>query len=262
MASKRGATRKANEQVMREPLPWAGIRLWFGRLILILLGFATIFGGGQYAREHEILPIHHVRVMGEFVYADKPALIEAIKPYASGGLLTVDVQAISDAGKALPWIAKVEAKRSWPDTVLLTVYEHAVMARWGETQVINVAGEVFTPLEVAFPDDLVMLDGAEEIRTLISEEVGGLIKSFAEVGLTLQRLEMNKRRASKITFSNGIKLIVGQADNTRRIKRFKRAYSKLLQQYAAEIVVVDMRYSNGMVVGWKNGQKPNLDGAA
>ncbi len=262
MASKRGATRTMKEQAIRDPFPWATIQLWLGKIVVITISAALVFSSHAYLQEHDVLPIQHVRVMGEFVYADKPGLIEAIKPYTSGGLMTVDVKAVSEAGEALPWIYKVEAKRSWPDTVMLTVYEHAVMARWGEQQVINVAGEVFTPLEVAFPDDLVVLDGPEEIRGILSEEVARLSKSFAEVGLHLQRLEMNKRRASEMTFSNGIKLIIGQSDNMRRITRFKQVYRKLLQQHAAEIITVDMRYSNGMVVAWKNGQKPTLDEAA
>lgn len=261
MVSKRGATRAMKKERVRTPVPWAAIRGWLGRILVLAIGLACAVGASAYSRQHEMLPIHHVKVVGEFVYADKAALIEAIRPHASGGLMSVDVKSVSEAGEALPWVARVETKRIWPDTVSLHVYEQKVLARWGDKQVINITGEVFTPIKKALPIDLVILDGPEEVRQLISQQVSALSASFAEVGLTLQRLEMNKRRASEMTFSNGLKLIVGQGHTVQRIQRFKRVYRKVLQHYATEITVVDMRYSNGMAVAWKNGQKPNLHGA-
>lgn len=261
MVSRRGATRTIKKEVIREPFPWENIRLWLMRFTLLVLGIVGVWWGQNYVRQHELLPIHHVKVTGEFVYADKEALINAIRPHTIGGLMSIDVKSVSDAGESLPWVAKVEVKRSWPDTVSLHVYEQKVLARWGDEQVINITGEIFTPPKNSLPINLVILDGPDEVRLLISQQVSMLSKSFAEVGLTLSRLEINKRRASEMTFSNGVRLIVGQGNTERRIQRFKRVYKKILQQYETEIKAVDMRYSNGMAVAWKNGHKPNLHGA-
>jgi cell division protein FtsQ len=49
---------------------------------------------------------------------------------------------------------------------------------------------------------------------------------------------------------------LGRADSQQRLDRFAKVYASGLKQFEEQIKGVDMRYTNGLAVIWKNGQQP------
>ena len=48
--------------------------------------------------------------------------------------------------EALPWVARVSVRRTWPDAVSLYITEQVPVARWNSQQLLNAAGQPFAAI--------------------------------------------------------------------------------------------------------------------
>ena len=55
---------------------------------------------------------------------------------------------------------------------------------------------------------------------------------------------------------SGVTVRLGRRDVDERIERFIRTASQVIAHRMNEIAYVDMRYSNGFAIGWRNAQAP------
>lgn len=253
--NKRGASRKPVRK-QRHPMP---LQQWL-RHSMIALVFITVISGGVYLHQDDTLPILHVSVEGDFVYANKDELVKAVTPFVKGSFINVDVDSIRQAGEALPWIRQVQVRRIWPDSLHLIVDEQTAVAQWGERELVNEHGEVFQPAQNKMPSGLVKLEGLQGTSEVMTKRLLNIQKQMSVLGLETQKVTMDQRRAWTIYFDNKIQLILGRADSERRLQRFVKVFKAGLQRFETDISVVDMRYTNGLSVVWKVGQKPNFIG--
>ena len=256
MARQRGATRSTTPTPMGEIVPVRSIMIVLGWLIVSAVLVAVLLSMRYVWQTKIFLPIANVAINSEYKYVEQRELVKVIQAHTRGSWLLVDLDDVRKAGESLPWVERVEVKRVWPNKLVLNVYEHKILARWGRTQVINVAGDVLTLRVNDWPEDLVILMGAERARLALSAQLGVLTTRFSAMGLQITTLEMNKRRALTARFENGLELRVGQADIAERIARFEQVYLQKLKPYIRQIIRIDMRYGHGMAVAWKAGIKP------
>jgi len=73
------------------------------------------------------------------------------------------------------------------------------------------------------------------------------------LGLKVSNLTMNERRAWSIRLSNGLQMILGRKDTHLRLLRFVRVYADVLKPRLEAIDTVDLRYTNGFAVHWRDG---------
>jgi cell division protein FtsQ len=71
---------------------------------------------------------------------------------------------------------------------------------------------------------------------------------------------MDQRRAWTVLFTNEMTLLLGSAESKKRLQRFIDVYQTELADYQDRIEKVDMRYTNGLAVVWKQGQQPDFYG--
>ena len=250
-----GATRKPVRKE-RQPVAW---QQWL-RYSMIALVLVTTITGGVYLNREETLPILHVTVEGDFVYANKNELVKAVSPFVTGSFVNVDVAKIRQAGEALPWVKKVQVRRVWPDSLHLIVDEQIAVARWGDNELVNTDGEVFQPPRETIPAGLVKLQGLIGSNFVMTKRLLAIQKQVSVLGLEPEKITMDQRRAWTIYFDNKIQLVLGRADSEQRLQRFIKVFQTGLQRFKTDISVVDMRYTNGLAVIWKPGQKPNFIG--
>lgn len=250
-----GATRTPVRKE-RKPIEW---RYWL-RHSAILLFVLLISGAGLYLKQVDTLPILRVTVDGEFKHTDKDALVKAVTPYAKGGFVSVDVARIRQAGEALPWVKIIQVKRVWPDGLHLVVEEQEAIALWGNDALVNNQGDLFFPAKTSFPEGLVQLNGPKGSSSLVAKQLSEVSQRVSSLGLQVQQIAMNERRAWTIQFSNGVNVMLGRTDSEQRLQRFVDAFSTVLQPYKNSIKAVDMRYTNGLSVAWAMGQKPDFNG--
>jgi cell division protein FtsQ len=76
---------------------------------------------------------------------------------------------------------------------------------------------------------------------------------LAGAGLGLRALELDARGSWRMELSNGFELRLGREEFDRRLRRFARIAAPLLTPRAPEVAYVDLRYSRGFAVGWREG---------
>src|SRR5208282_5937771 len=65
-------------------------------------------------------------------------------------------------------------------------------------------------------------------------------------------LPLDTRGAWELLLDNGVTVRLGNRQVDERFERFATAALHLISQRATDIAYVDMRYSNGFAVGWRN----------
>jgi cell division protein FtsQ len=73
-------------------------------------------------------------------------------------------------------------------------------------------------------------------------------------------MELDDRRAWHLQLDNAVLLELGRADAWQRLQRFVRAYPSIFAGRLDDLQHVDLRYSNGFSVYWKQAILENTAG--
>lgn len=252
--NKRGASIKQKQ--VTEPRDWKQF-IKHGLTATVVM---VIVSGTAYLHEADTLPVKHVSVEGDIRHVKREQLVEAVSPYVRGSFLDVDVASIRRAGEKLPWIQQIQVRRIWPDTLHLIVLEHKAVARWNDNSLVNNLGGVFTPAADTIPGGLVQMTGPDGTSELMARRLVDIQQKVDALGLRVTAISMDKRRAWQVDFKDGLHLKLGRADGETRLQRFIDVYRGGLDSFRQQIQAIDMRYTNGLAVVWKNGQQPDFNG--
>ncbi|HHQ41672.1 MAG TPA: FtsQ-type POTRA domain-containing protein [Chromatiales bacterium] len=235
----------------RRAVPWRRIGAW-GAAALAL---GALGAGGAAAlawlRDPATLPVRHVRIEGELRHVDRAALERAAAPHARGGFLTVDLEALARAVAATPWVDRVSVRRRWPDTLVVQVREHRVVAAWAGGGAVNARGEHVDLPARALPAGLPVLAGPDGRTAELLAAWRRWQARLAPLGLRIERLEMSAREAWRLRLAGGIEVVLGRGEPEARLARLVRAWPAALAARAARIARVDLRYTNGFAVRWR-----------
>ncbi|MDZ7810389.1 MAG: cell division protein FtsQ/DivIB [Arhodomonas sp.] len=210
-----------------------------------------------------LFPVQAVRFEGDIVHVSDQALRSAVAPHLEGGLLFVDLAAIRGAVTALPWVSAASVWRVWPDGLRIRVDEHEPVARWGEGALLTAAGERFRPERR--PAGLPALAGPDGSAATVLERFRTLGQRLGEIDAEPVAVELDERRAWRVTLEDGVALRFGRDHFDVRLQRLIDAWPAI-NRYAGErsIAAVDTRYPNGLAVQWvppadeqDNGGDPN-----
>lgn len=230
-----------------------------GLLLLAVLA-STVLLGKQWLSDPWRFPLSVVEVKGDFRYLDKQQLQTAVAPHATGGFFTVDVAAIRTAAEQLPWVHRARVKRIWPETLRLQIEEQQPVALWGERGFLNTLGEPFVPEATGISLELPSLAGPDGQELKVLENFKRVSATLAPLGIKVTRMELDNRRAWHLQLDNAVLLELGRADARQRLQRFVRAYPSIFAGRLDELQHVDLRYSNGFSVFWKQAVLENTDG--
>lgn len=244
----KGATR--HEESKRKPvISW---RRFSGLLLGVSLLSAALWGVAQLLSP-ETLPVRTVRVENRLHHLDSEVLRRAVVAHAKDGFVRVDVAAIQQELEALPWVATASVRRSWPDMLIVRVQEQQPVARWSDGGLLNPEGERFAVAETASWQSLPVLQGPKETEKAVMKEYQTMQQELAQLDLQIVELRMDQRRAWSVRLDNGLQLRLGRGDKLSRLKRFANVYASVLQPRLASIDSVDLRYTNGFAVRWRDG---------
>lgn len=198
-------------------------------------------------------PVQQVSIDGPFHRVTAGQLEGVVRSYLPAGVLGVRLGEIQRALETLDWVDRVSIRRRWPDGLHLSVSEQIPAARWGEHGLLNVRGELFIESTRQVPAELPRLDGPAGSEWQVAQRYLGMRDRLLRAGLALSALTLDARGAWRAQLSNGIEVRLGRQDSDRRMELFVALVAPMIAAREVEVDYVDMRYSNGFVIGWQRG---------
>lgn len=222
----------------------------------VLLSLAVLVFGVRFALDQ---PVERVDISGRFQRVQVLDVEQAVRKAVDGqGMVGVDLQAVSLAVREIPWVDRASVARSWPRGLQIQVLEQTPVARWGDSGLLNIRGEVFVHESRHIPAELPALVGPPGSETLMTERYLAAQPRLEAAGMRLSQLRMDERGAWELVLDSGVKLRLGRDNQSQvlvdeRFDRFIAAASRIVATRATEIAYVDMRYANGFAIGWRGG---------
>jgi len=201
-------------------------------------------------------PIRLISMDGPFQRVSPGQIEKAVAPFASQGFMLADLDRIQRAVEAVPWVDHARVQRRFPNGLHVTVVEETAMARWGEAGLLNTRGELFVRMATHVPAELPRLSGPEGTETLVAQRYLSVQGRMLEAGMRVAALRLDERGAWEMDLDNGVVVRLGRRDVEERFDRFIRTAAQVIAHRLTDINYVDMRYSNGFAIGWRNSQTP------
>lgn len=229
------------------------VMLVLGMLALLVL---LVVGLKKQQLSPVALRIDSVQFYGELRWLRHEELNEVMKPFLQTNFFSADLDGIKQSLEKLPWVESASVRRVWPSRLNAIIKEHVAVARWQEDSLINDKGALFYPGK--FPEGLVRLDGPSNAQQELFAQYRELQPLFAGYGLAVSRMFLNERRALGLELSNGLRIDFGRITSSMDLyyvtARFLKVYMNDLLKQAGKMEVVDLRYTNGFSVQWKNSE--------
>jgi len=197
-------------------------------------------------------PIHVISMDGSFQRVSPGQIEKAVARYTSAGFMSADLDAIQRAVETVPWVDHARVQRRWPNSLHVTVIEETAAARWGASGLLNTRGELFVREASHVPAELPRLSGPDGAERQVAQRYLATQGRMLEAGMRIAALRLDERGAWEMDLDSGVTVRLGRRDVDERLDRFIRTASQVISHRLNDIVYVDMRYSNGFAIGWRN----------
>jgi cell division protein FtsQ len=196
-------------------------------------------------------PVTQLTVQAEFKHVTPEQLRAVVLPRLGKGFFALDLDAVQQSVAALPWVESVQARKRWPDTLLLRIYERQPFARWNDKQLISRQGLVF---DAPISDDtsaLPKLSGPDARLAEVVSFYAETHKAFAGTHLEITGVALTERGSWSVTTATGAQIVIGDRDQAgRRLRRFLDVYPQMTAGHTDAFAYADLRYTNGFAVRW------------
>ncbi len=207
-------------------------------------------------------PVTQLTVQAEFKHIDAVQMRAAVLPQLGKGFFALDLDAVQKAVAALPWVETVEARKRWPNTLMLRIYERQPFARWNDKQLISRQGLVFSAPGAADNHALPDLHGPDARLAEVVSFYAETRKAFARTHLQITGVALTERGSWSVSTATGAQIVIGDRDQAgRRLRRFLDVYSQLVAGHTDTFAYADLRYTNGFAVRWPPPAPANAGGS-
>ncbi|MGD8812054.1 MAG: cell division protein FtsQ/DivIB [Thioalkalispiraceae bacterium] len=220
-------------------------------LLLTIILFVVVNLIWQQLQDPSLFPVNKVRIKGEMKYVTEAMLQKSVSGKLSG-FFNTDVEDIQRSVEVLPWVARASVRRIWPETLFIQVVEQQPVARWSAGGFVNNRGEAFNPLMTEITETLPLFKGPENKQLLVFEKYNEMKNMLQVINTPISRFSMDNRHAIQVKLENNVELMLGRREQLSRLQRFINIYPKVLAGKMKKIKHVDLRYSNGLSIGWKD----------
>ena len=201
-------------------------------------------------------PVRVISMDGSFQRVSPGEIEKAVAPFAHAGFMSADLDGIQNAVEALPWVEHARIQRRWPNSLHVTVIEQSAAARWGESGLLNTRGELFVRSATHVPAELPHLSGPDGTESQVAQRYLSVQGRMLEAGMRIAALRLDERGAWELDLDSGVTVRLGRREVDERIDRFIHTASQVISHRLNEVTYVDMRYSNGFAIGWRNPAVP------
>lgn len=216
-----------------------------------VLLFALLYGWHWLSDPTEF-PVKAVKIQAPYTHVDQQTLQTQILPYVNQGFIRLNTDALKKQLLQFTWLAHVDIKRIWPDTLVIQLIEQEAIARWGAQSLLNTKGEIFTPPVDTLPQNLPLLNGPLDQVTNIWTLYTSIMQILKPLDIKLHKFNMDERLSLELELANGTRILLGKTDPLLHLQRFVKVYSKIFASSDAQAESVDLRYENGLSIKWRN----------
>ena len=224
--------------------------------LLIFVSCAIIYASSWVVQKVRLIPIAVVELKGQLIYTSKQEIITSVADLVvNKGFFEVQIAAVKSNLYKLPWTSSVKVRRIWPNKLSIALIEKVPLAIWNKHGIITNAGEIIYP---------VTLDGLVDLPNFIAKDnyAQKMLENyllFLEVlkpnGMAIKELEIMADNGLRAMLDNKIELFLGHERFYEKLNRFVHAYRGKLGKMINKVAYVDLRYINGIAVGWKDKYK-------
>ncbi len=195
-------------------------------------------------------PVRQIELRAEYSHVSAEQIRATVQNQLVNGFFAVQLGDVQKAVAELPWVERVEARKRWPDTLQLTVYERQPYARWGADRLISRSGDIFAVPGAESMQGLPQLSGPDERLAEVLAFHAECLREFAGSGLALRAVDLSARGSWRLTLASGALIEIGRVDARPRLQRFLDVWPKLASAASGPPVYVDLRYENGFALRW------------
>lgn len=246
-----GSKRRGQLSWVKRVFSLIKIRQLFYVAIFMLVSTGVVIGYGKF-QNVDILPIETVEIEGEFKYLMPDDLKKHALPKVQGGFFSVRLEGIREALLELPWVEDVSIHRQWPQTLRIRVMEKLPVAFWGDEGYVSSRGKLFVPGFVNKELSLPILVGLKGQHAAMLKALGKMQLLITELDMNVVKIKQDVRRSWVVALSSGFELRLGRNNMYERLQRFVDVYEQHLKKQKNIIKHIDMRYTNGFAVAYKD----------
>ena len=245
--ARRQVTRQASRRVpsdSRIVFRWRRTHLWLLLLpVLVVSGFYAPSVGS-------IFPIRQIQLSGTLEYLDRNDIESILEDYLGDGFFEVDIHDLQQRIEARPWTESASVRRVWPDRVSVSVLEHTPVARWDDQHLLSSRAAVFGADSNAFAH-LPQVYAENRPPAWVLDQFHRLQQRFTDIGEQVVAVRIDNRGAVDVELTNALTIKLGREEVERKITRLLNIYDTQILPRRAQILRLDLRYSNGFAIAWK-----------
>ncbi len=245
----KGATRQQTSESLS--FPW---RRLFSTCIGIALVVGLIVGGRQLFSTLD-QPLKHVSVSGQLNHLSVTKIEKMVQGRVAEGLFAADLDEVRKILVEEPWLERVAVRRKWPNLLHIDLIEREPYLRWNVDQLMTSEGVVFKPEEGVAQFELPVLLGDFASRYELLSRYNWLNERLIKEGVVVARLQKEQRGAWRVQLAEGPWIYLGRDAIEEKVIRFMGLYREVLRSRILEIERVDLRYTHGVSVSWKENNK-------
>ena len=225
------------------------------RMFGLLLVLALLLAGGRSLWLWLDQPVRHLDVRDDAHRVSGALLQQRIAPLVKGGgWLSVDLQVLRAEIRQVPWVHEVSISRRWPDTLRFDIQEQQPVAWWNDNRLLNAHGEVFEPDQQKITERMPNLSGPDERAASVLAYYNKLQSVLAKKKLTITQLTLEPRGAWRFQVNDSFWVLMGRSQiepqREPRLARLLTAWDRMLSERRDQIRYLDLRYPNGIAIGW------------
>ena len=231
------------------------------QLAPMLAGVAALLcvltGGWWLSHSGDLHQVLNLEVAGHLQHVS-PAQVEAVLDDSiNSGFLALDLEGAKRAVEGLPWVARARAERFWPAGIRVQIWEREPFARWGTRQLLDANAHPFSPDAADLSAQLPALSGPAGRERDVMDAYRRFSSRLANTPFALAGLTLDARGEWSALAQNGIGIRLGRTTPDEKFELLLTTVSTALSERMDQVAYVDLRYTNGFAVGWKEQPQPS-----
>lgn len=229
--------------------------LWrYGLTLCIILAFVLMVWGSvllwrAFVPETHWFSISRIKIVTDARHLSTREIAVEAADHLDGGFFSLNIAELRKLLLRHPWVKSVAFSRQWPDMLQIRVVEQKPMAIWCDQFLLNSEGQIFSPPQQQFPQNLPQLSGPESSLALVLQQYARLSKQLAPLQLSINELHLDDDQSWSFMVK-GIRVMLGKESMDQRIARFITLYQRIISKNKQLPLRVDLRYPDGASVKW------------